>query len=59
MAGAGIVGTVAVALAALPAPAQNRRRLRVRRTAVYRVVVRGHDDHAKGISRERTITVAG
>ncbi len=36
-----------------------RRRLRVRRTAVYRVVVRGHDDHAKGISRERTITVGG
>jgi hypothetical protein len=41
-----------------PLASRYRRRLRVRRTAVYRVVVRGHDDHAKGISRERTITVS-
>ena len=41
-----------------PLASRYRRRLRVYRTAVYRVVVRGHDDHANGASRERTITVS-
>jgi hypothetical protein len=34
-----------------------RKRIRVRRTATYRVRVIGHADHAMGISRERTLTV--
>jgi hypothetical protein len=29
----------------------------VRRTAVYRVRILGHEDHAMGVSRERTLTV--
>jgi hypothetical protein len=34
-----------------------RRLVRVRRSGVYRVVVTGHDDHASGISRTRTLVV--
>jgi hypothetical protein len=33
------------------------RRVRVRRSGVYRVLVTGHDDHASGISRTRTLVV--
>ena len=32
-------------------------RVRVRRTATYRVRILGHTDHSMGISRERTLTV--
>ena len=35
------------------------RRVRVRRTGTYRTRVVGHDDHATGASRERTLTVGG
>jgi hypothetical protein len=35
------------------------RRVRVRSTGVYRTRVTGHDDHATGFSRERTLTVGG
>lgn len=35
------------------------RRVRVRSTATYRTRVTGHDDHAAGFSRERTLTVGG
>jgi len=34
-----------------------RRSVRVRRSGVYRVRVTGHDDHASGISRTRTLVV--
>lgn len=33
------------------------RRVRVRRSGVYRVRLLGHDDHAAGVSRERTLIV--
>lgn len=33
------------------------RRVAVRRTGTYRVVIAGHDDHVRGVSRERTLTV--
>jgi hypothetical protein len=33
------------------------RRVTVRRTGTYRVRILGHDDHATGVSRERTLTV--
>ena len=35
------------------------RRVRVRRTGTYRTRVVGHNDHATGYSRERTLTVGG
>jgi hypothetical protein len=35
------------------------RRVRVRSTGTYRARVTGHDDHAAGFSRERTLTVGG
>ena len=33
------------------------RRIRVKRTGTYRVRILGHNDHAQGVSRERTLTV--
>ena len=33
------------------------RRIRISATAVYRVVIAEHSDHAAGVSRERTLTV--
>lgn len=33
------------------------RRVRVRRTGTYRIRIAGHDDHAMGVSRERTLRV--
>lgn len=33
------------------------RRITLRRTGVYRIRIAGHDDHAEGFSRERTLTV--
>jgi hypothetical protein len=35
------------------------RRIRIRRDGVYRVVLRGHADHATGVSRTRRIDVGG
>lgn len=35
------------------------RRIKVSTTAVYRVVIAEHSDHAAGVSRERTLTVGG
>jgi hypothetical protein len=34
-----------------------RKRLTIRATAVYRVVLADHADHAEGVSRERTLTI--
>ena len=35
------------------------RRIRISATAVFRVVIAEHADHAAGVSRERTLTVGG
>ena len=33
------------------------KRFRIRRTGTYRTVIASHEDHAEGVSRERTLTV--